>query len=203
MDRTIQPEIQALKKFHILPPVRTTLPNGIPLAIVNAGEQEVVRIDILFAGGRWQQSQKLQALFTNRMLREGTRKYTAAIIAEKLDYYGSWLELSSSSEYAYITVYSLNKYLAKTLEVVESNPCVRRTNCIPFWIRISSNTWSILLKSISWHIVVCCRLFTEHSTRVDKSLWKKTTMPLRRRFSVVSTTGIIIRAIVLFSCQAR
>ena len=97
-----------------------TLPNGIPLTVINAGEQEVVRIDVLFAGARWQQSQKLQALFTNRMLREGTTKYTAATIAEKLDYYGSWLELSSSSEYAYITVYSLNKYLAKTLEVVES-----------------------------------------------------------------------------------
>ena len=112
MDRTIQPEIQPLKNFHIQTPVRTTLPN--------AGEQEVVRMDVLFSGGRWQQSQKLQALFTNRMLREGTTKYTAATIAEKLDYYGSWLELSSSSEYAYITVYSLNKYLAKTLEVVES-----------------------------------------------------------------------------------
>ena len=110
MDRTIQPEIQTLKNFRILPPVRMTLPNGIPLTVINAGEQEVVRIDVLFAGGRWQQSQKLQALFTNRMLREGTKKYTAATIAEKLDYYGSWLELSSSSEYAYITVYSLNKY---------------------------------------------------------------------------------------------
>ena len=120
MDRTIQPEIQPLKNFHIQTPVRTTLPNGIPLTVINAGEQEVVRMDVLFAGGRWQQSQKLQALFTNRMLREGTTKYTAATIAEKLDYYGSWLELSSSSEYAYITVYSLNKYLAKTLEVVES-----------------------------------------------------------------------------------
>ena len=96
------------------------MPNGIPLTVINAGEQEVVRMDVLFSGGRWQQSQKLQALFTNRMLREGTTKYTAATIAEKLDYYGSWLELSSSSEYAYITVYSLNKYLAKTLEVVES-----------------------------------------------------------------------------------
>ena len=64
MDRTIQPEIQALKNFHILSPVRTTLPNGVPLTVVNAGEQEVVRMDILFAGGRWQQSQKLQALFT-------------------------------------------------------------------------------------------------------------------------------------------
>ena len=120
MDRTIQPEIQPLKNFHIQTPVRTTLPNGIPLTVINAGEQEVVRMDVLFSGGRWQQSQKLQALFTNRMLREGTMKYTAATIAEKLDYYGSWLELSSSSEYAYITVYSLNKYLAKTLEVVES-----------------------------------------------------------------------------------
>ena len=120
MDRTIQPEIQPLKNFHIQTPVRTTLPNGIPLTVINAGEQEVVRMDVLFSGGRWQQSQKLQALFTNRMLREGTTKHTAATIAEKLDYYGSWLELSSSSEYAYITVYSLNKYLAKTLEVVES-----------------------------------------------------------------------------------
>ena len=120
MDRTIQPEIQPLKNFHIQTPVRTTLPNGIPLTVINAGEQEVVRMDVLFSGGRWQQSQKLQALFTNRMLREGTMKYTAATIAEKLDYYGSWLDLSSSSEYAYITVYSLNKYLAKTLEVVES-----------------------------------------------------------------------------------
>lgn len=54
------------------------------------------------------------------MLREGTKKYTAATIAGKLDYYGSWLELSSSSDYAYITVYSLNKYVAETLEVVES-----------------------------------------------------------------------------------
>ena len=120
MDRTIQPEIQPLKNFHMQTPVRTTLPNGIPLTVINAGEQEVVRMDVLFSGGRWQQSQKLQALVTNRMLREGTTKYTAATIAENLDYYGSWLELSSSSEYAYITVYSLNKYLAKTLEVVES-----------------------------------------------------------------------------------
>ena len=83
MDRTIQPEIQTLKNFRILPPVRMTLPNGIPLTVINAGEQEVVRIDVLFAGGRWQQSQKLQALFANRMLREGTKKYTAATIAEK------------------------------------------------------------------------------------------------------------------------
>ncbi|WP_455586999.1 M16 family metallopeptidase [Bacteroides sp.] len=120
MNRTQQPEIQSLENFNILPPQRITLSNGISLSVINAGEQEVVRMDILFAGGRWQQTQKLQALFTNRMLREGSRKYTAADIAEKLDYYGAWLELSSSSEYSYITLYSLNKYFSETLEIVES-----------------------------------------------------------------------------------
>lgn len=51
MNRKIQPEIQTLKDFRILPPVRTTLPNGIPLTVINAGEQDVVRMDILFGGG--------------------------------------------------------------------------------------------------------------------------------------------------------
>lgn len=120
IDRSVQPAIQELVQFNILPPVRSVLPNGIPLTVINAGEQEVVRMDILFEGGRWQQSQKLQALFTNRMLREGSRKYTAPVIAEKLDYYGAWLELSSSADYSYITLYSLNKYIAETLDVLES-----------------------------------------------------------------------------------
>ena len=120
MNRNQPPQTQVLDNLHILPPVRTTLPNGVPLSIINAGDQEVVRIDLLFEGGRWHQSQKLQALFTNRMLREGTRSYTATEIAEKLDYYGAWLELSSSSEHAFFTLYSLNKYIAQTIEVLES-----------------------------------------------------------------------------------
>lgn len=129
------------------------MPNGIPLTVINAGEQEVIRMDILFGGGRWQQSQKLQALLTNRMLREGTTKFTAVQIAEKLDYYGSWLELSTSADHAFITVYSLNKYLAKTLEVVESmikNLHFRKRNCIRFWTLTSSNISSTRPKWTSW-----------------------------------------------------
>ncbi len=120
LDRSMPPVVHDLDHFNLLPPVRTTLPNGIPLTVIRAGEQEVVRVDILFAGGRWHQLHKLQALFTNRMLREGTHSYTAADIAEKLDYYGSWLELSSSADYSYITFYSLNKYVPQTLDVIES-----------------------------------------------------------------------------------
>lgn len=120
LDRKQQPNIQAINEIKIATPRRITMTNGVPLTIINAGAQEVVRIDILIGAGRWQQTQLLQTLFTSRMLREGTTSFTSKEIAEKLDYYGAWLELSSSMEHSYITLYSLNKYIARTLQIVES-----------------------------------------------------------------------------------
>lgn len=120
LDRTIQPKVRDIEHLAVQMPQRFIMPNGVPLNILNSGDNEVVRIDLLIEGGRWHQSQPLQALFTNRMLREGTLRYSTLEIAEKLDYYGAWLELSSASEYAYITLYSLNKYLPQTLDVLES-----------------------------------------------------------------------------------
>ena len=51
INRSLQPEIQDLDNLTVPLPRRTTLSNGIPLAIIDAGEQDVVRMDILFAGG--------------------------------------------------------------------------------------------------------------------------------------------------------
>ena len=77
LNRKSQPIIQEFKKFTIIPPEQITLPNGIVMNVLNSGDNEVVRIDFLIVGGRWNQTHPLQALFTNRMLREGTKKYTA------------------------------------------------------------------------------------------------------------------------------
>lgn len=119
-DRTVQPKVRDVEQLAVQVPLRMVMPNGVPLNVLDSGENEVVRIDLLMEGGRWQQSQPLQALFTNRMLREGTQRLSALEIAERLDYYGAWLELSSASEYAYVTLYSLNKYLPQTLDILES-----------------------------------------------------------------------------------
>lgn len=119
-DRTVQPKVRDVEQLAVQVPLRMVMPNGVPLNVLDSGENEVVRVDLLIEGGRWQQSQPLQALFTNRMLREGTQRLSASEIAERLDYYGAWLELSSASEYAYVTLYSLNKYLPQTLDILES-----------------------------------------------------------------------------------
>lgn len=120
LDRTQQPPVTPIEKIGITQPDKRVMPNGIPLNIIDAGEQEVVRLDLIFGGGKWQQTQLLQALFANRMLREGSKTLTSKQIAEKLDYYGAWLELSSAFECTYLTLYSLNKYFKQTLSVIET-----------------------------------------------------------------------------------
>ena len=118
LDRTLPPLLRPLEAFEILRPERLEMKNGIQLNVIRAGSQEVVRLDLLIGGGQWHQTQALQALFTNRMLREGTPTMTSAQIAEKLDYYGAWLDLSSSVNCGFVTLYSLNKYFSRTLAII-------------------------------------------------------------------------------------
>ena len=118
LNRKTPPPIRPMGDFQLLRPERLRMKNGMPLNVIRAGSQEVVRLDILIGGGQWHQTQALQALFTNRMLREGTTSLTSSQIAEKLDYYGAWLELSSAVNYGFVTLYSLNKYFPHTLAII-------------------------------------------------------------------------------------
>lgn len=120
LDRTRQPSIRPMELFQIQKPESYVMPNGIPVRMFRAGEEEVIRLDIMIRGGQWEQTQPLQATFTSRMLREGTAHYTSSEIAEKLDYYGAWLDVSSSMNHSFVTLYSLNKYFPRTLEIVAS-----------------------------------------------------------------------------------
>lgn len=118
LDRTTPPIVQDVP-FGFRRPERQTLGNGIPLYIMAASGQEVVRVDFVFSIGQWHQAQKLQALFTCRMLREGCRGYTSSSFAERLDYYGAWLELSVAMNRTFVTLYTLKKFFPQTIEMVQ------------------------------------------------------------------------------------
>lgn len=120
LDRTVAPDICPIEHFSIEKPLLHIMRNGMPLKIIQAGSEDVVRFDLLIKGGQWNQERPLQAMFTNRMLREGTSCFSSVEIAEKLDYYGAWLDLSSSVNYGFVTLYSLVKYFPQTLEILAS-----------------------------------------------------------------------------------
>lgn len=120
LDRSVAPAIRQLEHFSVLQPELHRMRNGMPLYVLSAGNEDVIRFDLLVRSGQLDQSQPLQAVFANRMLREGTVRMTSGEIAERLDYYGAWLELSSSVNCGFVTLYTLTKYLDQTMEIVAS-----------------------------------------------------------------------------------
>jgi len=119
MNRNIPPEIKPIEDIKIPKADLYTLSNGIPLYSLPVGNEEIVRIDCMFRAGMYYQKHPLIASFTNQMMKEGTKSRSSAEIAEKLDFYGSWLHLSCTHHYAYLTLYSLNKYLPQTIRLLE------------------------------------------------------------------------------------
>lgn len=113
------PEIKPMQLDHLTLPQPVAMPNGVPLYTLDGGNKGVVRLDILFKGGYAVQSKPLLAMFTNRMLREGTATLTSAEISRKLDYYGAWIDAYSSQNCNHITLCAMSKHLVPLLDVLE------------------------------------------------------------------------------------
>ncbi|WP_425422559.1 M16 family metallopeptidase [Phaeodactylibacter xiamenensis] len=95
------------------------LDNGIPVYVTNMGTQDVIRMELVFFAGRTYEDKQLVARATSSLLREGTRHYTAAQIAEATDFYGATLSLPFNLDTSSIVLYSLNKHFADTLPILQ------------------------------------------------------------------------------------
>ncbi|TND05369.1 MAG: putative Zn-dependent peptidase [Bacteroidetes bacterium] len=119
LNRSIQPEFRQIEEVNVPRAKRVNLSNGIPVWMLNAGTQELARIEFLFCAGTRDQAQPLQATAANDMLDEGTKSRTAQEIAETLDFFGAFIESEVQQDYASFTLFTLNKHLGSTLAVVE------------------------------------------------------------------------------------
>jgi predicted Zn-dependent peptidase len=125
LNRKIAPEVVEIKSINIKEAEETILNNGIKLYTINASNEKVIKIDIVFDAGTIVQEIKSQSNFTSKMLSEGTSKYSAAELAEKLDFYGAYFQTKNTTEEAIITLYCLNKHI---------------NSCLPFLIEILTDS---------------------------------------------------------------
>ena len=118
LDRTTPPLVREVTTltFPVVEP--TALPNGIPLYVIDRGEQELSRLDILFSAGKVDETHPLTARHTVAMLREGAAGLSSAYIAEKLDYYGASLQALATQRNTYITLYVANRYFFDILPLL-------------------------------------------------------------------------------------
>ena len=119
LDRTKIPAFQTIAEINIPPVQVITLANGIPLYVVNAGEQPVIKIEFSFEAGSWQEPQNGVSLFTSKMISEGTRKHSSSEISEYFDEFGSFIESGQGLDRANFVVYGLKKHLPFLLPMVQ------------------------------------------------------------------------------------
>lgn len=119
IDRKISPAFKTIEKIEMIRASERHLKNAIPVYAINAGSQDLIKIEFLFAAGMFQQQIALQAATVNTMLEEGTSGMNADQIADAVDYYGAFLETNVSQDHASVILYTLNKHLKSTLPIVE------------------------------------------------------------------------------------
>ncbi|MEP6613562.1 MAG: pitrilysin family protein [Mucilaginibacter sp.] len=119
IDRITAPEFRAIDNINLLRPAHQALDNGCNIFCFNSGDQELVRIEWIFANQRYNPKKPLLNSAVNSMLTEGTNAMTQAQISDKVDFYGAFLQVDYGYDNSLVTLYSLNKHLHHTLPVIK------------------------------------------------------------------------------------
>jgi zinc protease len=116
LERTQVPATSLPEKISIPKAEKFTLDNGIKVYSVNAGIQDVVKIEFVFMDKSTAHNPLLISA-VNKLIREGTSKHSALEIAEMLDFYGAYLETESNPDFSSMVLFTLGKYVNETLNV--------------------------------------------------------------------------------------
>jgi zinc protease len=119
LNRKQAPDFKTIEKIDIQHAVENTLDNGIKVFTIDSGSQELTKIEFIFKAGMYYQSQPLLASAANNLLETGTKNYTANELSDNIDFFGSFFECAVEQDFASLALFSLNKYLDKSLHFVE------------------------------------------------------------------------------------
>jgi zinc protease len=120
LNRTITPEFRQVNDINFIQPQSQQLDNGIQVFTINAGKQDLVRIEFIFENVNWDKLKPLQAIAVNHLINNGTSQFSARDIAEKVDYYGAFLQTEYGADQSSVKLYTLNKHLGSVLPIVQS-----------------------------------------------------------------------------------
>lgn len=116
-NRKVSPPNKEFEELILDNPEKIILKNGLDLYLIESGLESVVRIDLVVNAGSVYQTKKLCAAFTNSLLIEGTKNLSSEKIAHELDFFGAYLNTSTSKDNAVVTLFSVTKHLEKLLPI--------------------------------------------------------------------------------------
>jgi predicted Zn-dependent peptidase len=113
----IQPPVFPVEKVVIPEAKSVRLNNGVPVYLIEAGTEDIMRIEFTFRAGQVKEFKPLLASTCNMMLSEGSQNFSSEELNRLLDYYGVFLNQSAEKDSAGIILFFLNKHIEKVLEL--------------------------------------------------------------------------------------
>lgn len=118
LNRTIEPGISIPESINIIKPATQTLENGIELNVINAGEEEVLKLELIFPTRVSDPGSYIVASATHSLIDAGIPGKDAHTIAESFDYFGAHLQTEITPDHKHIILYCISKYLPDTLPLL-------------------------------------------------------------------------------------
>ncbi|GAA4787999.1 pitrilysin family protein [Olivibacter ginsenosidimutans] len=120
MERITAPTFKNIEQVNLLNPHEERLDNGIALFAFEACEQDLVRIEWVFNNISFDHLvNPVLNMGLAGMLLEGTKQHSSAEIAEKIDFYGAFLQPEYSFDHTALTLYVLHKHINHVLPLIK------------------------------------------------------------------------------------
>lgn len=118
MIRTKEPALQLPDRITVPEPEVTELKNGVKVYCVNAGEQEILKLEIIFRAGEWYGDKIALATMVNKLMEAGTSAKTAYELSQAFDYYGAYIETECTADVASVKLFTLTRFAKETFTLL-------------------------------------------------------------------------------------
>jgi len=114
-----KPKTRSFAAFNYPIPTRLTLQNGIPLIGLHKADLSLIRLDIRLMAGSYFQQKPSIADAALKLITEGTSLLSAEEIAQQLDYFGAYFEVSADRDFSTFTIYFPQSATSEILNIVK------------------------------------------------------------------------------------
>src|SRR4030042_1371229 len=113
----LKPPVSPVSLGKVPEAVCVRLGNGIPVFLIEAGTEDVMRMDFTFDAGQAMENIPLLASSVNMMLTEGSLNYSSSKLNRILDFHGAFYNLYAEKDRAGIVIFFMNRHIEKILEL--------------------------------------------------------------------------------------
>jgi len=118
LNRRIPPKISMVEQLPFQIPEKVLLKNQAPVYFLHGSADDIVKIDLLFMAGSYNQNKPLVAFATANLLQAGTSGKTSRQIAELFDFYGAYLQIETQKDTTMVSVTVLTRHLIQVLNLL-------------------------------------------------------------------------------------